>query len=107
VYATKERNVTDHLPERDRPSVQQRLRTVWALDDRTRALELLRLLAGEFQRSPPAPPARCAKASTRRSRSPSRRPRQAEARARSSTNPCESMIEIVRHLAQREAPVLR
>src|SRR5436190_14546545 len=34
----KERNVLDHLPERDRPAVKQRLRRAWALDDHSRAL---------------------------------------------------------------------
>src|SRR5207249_4054747 len=55
----KERNVTDHLPERDRPPVKQRLRRAWALDDQARALDQLRRLAGELERSYPAPPARC------------------------------------------------
>jgi transposase-like protein len=35
----KERNVLDHLPERDRPLVRRRLRQAWALDDHDRALE--------------------------------------------------------------------
>ena len=42
----KERNVLDHLPERDRPTVRQRLRSGWRLDDHTAALERLRTLAG-------------------------------------------------------------
>ena len=33
----KERNVLDHLPERDRPPVKQRLRRAWARDDHERA----------------------------------------------------------------------
>ncbi len=33
----KERNVLDHLPERERPAVKQRLRRAWALDDHPRA----------------------------------------------------------------------
>jgi len=49
----KERNVLDHLPERDRPSVKQRLRRTWALDDHARALDQLRQLAGELDRSYP------------------------------------------------------
>ncbi len=32
----KERNVCDHLPERDRPTVRQRLRSAWASDDHDR-----------------------------------------------------------------------
>src|SRR2546426_426245 len=34
----KERNVLDHLPERDRPPVKQRLRRAWARDDQGVAL---------------------------------------------------------------------
>src|SRR6266581_8098055 len=49
----KERNVTDHLPERERPAVKQRLRRAWALDDHARALDQLRLLAGELDRTYP------------------------------------------------------
>ena len=49
----KERNVLDHLPERDRPAVKQRLRAAWSLDERTVALERLRALAGELDRSHP------------------------------------------------------
>jgi hypothetical protein len=49
----KERNVTDHLPERERPQVKQRLRRAWALDDHVRALEQLRQLAGELERTYP------------------------------------------------------
>jgi len=43
----KERNVLDHLPERDRPAVKQRLRRAWAHDDHARALDQLRQLASE------------------------------------------------------------
>ena len=49
----KERNVIEHLPERDRPPVKQRLRRAWALDDHARALDQLRLLASELERSLP------------------------------------------------------
>ena len=49
----KERNVLEHLPERERPAVKQRLRRAWALDDHTRALGQLRQLAGELDRSYP------------------------------------------------------
>src|SRR5205814_5722057 len=46
----KERNVLDHLPERDRPAVKQRLRRAWGRDDYERALDELRTLAGELAR---------------------------------------------------------
>ncbi len=49
----KERNVLDHLPERERPAVTQRLRRAWALDDHDRALEQLRRLAGELDHTYP------------------------------------------------------
>lgn len=49
----KERNVLSHLPERDRPAVKRRLRRAWAEVDHPRALEQLRLLASELDRSHP------------------------------------------------------
>jgi putative transposase len=49
----KERNVLDHLPERDRPPVKRRLRRAWADTDHDRALEALRVLASELDRSHP------------------------------------------------------
>ena len=49
----KERNVLDHLPERDRPPIKRRLRAAWALDDHAAALERLQALAAELERSHP------------------------------------------------------
>ena len=49
----KERNVLDHLPERDRPAVKRRLRRAWASDNHALALDGLRLLADELDRSHP------------------------------------------------------
>ena len=49
----KERNVLDHLPERDRPGVKQRLRSAWKLDDHAIAVDRLRGLAAELERSHP------------------------------------------------------
>ena len=49
----KERNVCDHLPQRDRPAVKQRLRSAWRLDEHDAALERLRVLAAELERSHP------------------------------------------------------
>jgi hypothetical protein len=46
----KERNVLD---ERDRPAIKARLRPAWAETDHARALEQLRALAGELDRSHP------------------------------------------------------
>jgi putative transposase len=46
----KERNVLDHLPERDRPTVKRRLRRARSNTDHRRALPELRLLGTEFDR---------------------------------------------------------
>jgi putative transposase len=93
----KERNVTDHLPERERPAVKQRLRQAWALDDHTRALDQLRALASELDRSYPGAAGSLREGMaetltlTRLGVSGNLK------RTLESTNPCESMIEIVRH----------
>jgi transposase-like protein len=92
----KERNVTDHLPERDRPAVKQRLRRAWALDDHARALDQLQRLAGELDRSNPGAAGSLREGMeetltlTRLGVGGSLK------RTLESTNPCESMIEIVR-----------
>jgi putative transposase len=92
----KERNVLDHLPERARPLVKQRLRRAWALDDHARALDQLRLLASELDRSHPGAAGSLREGIeetltlTRLSVTDSLK------RTLQSTNPCESMIEIVR-----------
>jgi len=62
----KERNVLDHLPERDRDLVRRRLRRAWAETNHPRALEQLTTLAAELHVSIPAPPGRCRKAWRRR-----------------------------------------
>jgi transposase-like protein len=49
----KERNVVEHLPERDRPAVKRRLRRAWARDDHRHALDEFRALAAELERSHP------------------------------------------------------
>jgi putative transposase len=49
----KERNVLDHLPERDRPKVKHQLRATWAKDDHRHALDGLRRLAGELEHHRP------------------------------------------------------
>jgi len=101
----KERNVLDHLPERDRPAVKRRLRRAWKLDDHDRALADLQLLASELERSHPG-----AAGSLREGMAiPSLREGMAETLTLTrltitgklkatleSTNPCESMIECVR-----------
>ncbi len=92
----KERNVTEHLPEHERPAVKQRLRRAWALDDHGRALDQLRKLAGELDRSYPGAAGSLREGIeetltlTRLGVSGNLK------RTLESTNPCESMIEIVR-----------
>ncbi len=41
----------EHLPERDRPALKNRLRKAWASDDHAFALNGLQALAGELDRS--------------------------------------------------------
>ena len=92
----KERNVTDHLPERERPAVKQRLRRSWAAADHARALDQLRALASELERTYPG-----AAASLREGMEETLTLTRLGVtgnlkRTLESTNPCESMIEIVR-----------
>jgi putative transposase len=49
----KERNVLEHLPERDRAAVKRRLRQAWALEDHDHAIDRLHTLAVELERSHP------------------------------------------------------
>jgi len=92
----KERNVCDHLPERDRPGVMQRLRAAWRLDEHAAALDRLRTLASELDRSHPG-----AAASLREGLEETLTLQRLGIRGSlkttlASTNPCESMIECVR-----------
>jgi putative transposase len=92
----KERNVTDHLPERERTAVKQRLRRAWALDDHARALEQLRLLAGELDRSHPGAAGSLREGMDETLTLSRLGVRGNLKRTLESTNPCESMIEIIR-----------
>jgi putative transposase len=96
----KERNVLDHLPERERPLVRRRLRQAWALDNHDRALEQLRALADELARTHPG-----AAASLREGMQETLTVTRLGVRGRlkgtlASTNPCESMIETVRRISR-------
>jgi putative transposase len=66
----KERNVLDHLPERDRPIVKRRLRHAWALEDHDRALRSCERSPPSSSAPTPAPPPRCRKGCPRHSPSP-------------------------------------
>ena len=91
----KERNVTDLLPERDRSHILVRIRDAWALTDHHLAHERLELLASELDRTWPD-----AGASLREGMNDTLMRLGIDgqlAKTLSSTNPCESMIEIVRY----------
>jgi putative transposase len=92
----KERNVTEHLPERERPAVKQRLRRAWALDDHARALDQLRRLARELDRSYPGAAGSLREGMEETLTLTRLGVRGNLKRTLESTNPCESMIEIVR-----------
>jgi putative transposase len=92
----KERNVCDLLPERDRPRVLARIRGAWALSDPVSAREQLDRLASELERTWPD-----AAASLREGMDETLTLMRLGvdgqlAKTLASTNPIESMIEIVR-----------
>ena len=94
----KERNVLGHLAERDRPALRRRLRAAWASDDHTLAAEKLQGLAGELERTHPG-----AAASLREGLEETLTLQRLGItgqlkRTLESTNPIESMIEIVRRV---------
>jgi transposase-like protein len=96
----KERNVLDHLPERDRPAVKTRMRRAWATDDYELALDGLKRLADELDRSHPG-----AAASLREGLEETLTLTRLKIKGRlkltlQSTNPIESMIEIVRRTSR-------
>jgi transposase-like protein len=92
----KERNVMQHLPERDRPPIKARLRKAWAETDYARALEQLRRLADELEHTHPG-----AAASLREGMEETLTVIRLGIKGRlkrtlESTNPAESMIDCVR-----------
>jgi putative transposase len=92
----KERNVLEHLPERERPAVKQRLRRAWALEDHARAFDQLRLLAGELDHSYPGAAGSLREGMEETLTLARLGVTGSLKRTLESTNPCESMIEIVR-----------
>jgi len=97
----KERNVTDHLPEAERPLVQRRLRAAWALGDADQAKIELEQLARSLDRQRPG-----AAASLREGLELTLTVTRLGVGGKllqtlESTNPVESMIEIVRDHAGR------
>ena len=96
----KERNVLDHLPERDRPTVRRRLRRAWAETDHERALDAVGLLAAELDRSHPGAAASLREGLEETLTLTRLGIRGSLKRTLESTNPCESMIECVRRSAR-------
>ncbi len=92
----KERNVLEHLPERDRPPVKLRLHNAWKETDHANALEQLRRLAVELDHEHPG-----AAASLREGMEETLTVTRLTISGKlkltlQSTNPCESMISTVR-----------
>lgn len=92
----KERNVLGHLPERERPFIRAKLRAAWADDDHAHALASLRALARQLEKTHPS-----AAASLREGLEETLTVTRLGVtgtlkRTLHSTNPIESMIEIVR-----------
>lgn len=96
----KERNVLDHLPERDRPAVKRRLRAAGADNDHARALDRLQALAGELERTHPGAAGSLREGMTETLTLTRLGIRDNLKRTLESTNPCESMIECVRRTSR-------
>jgi putative transposase len=96
----KERNVLNHLAERDRPVVKHRLRRAWAENDHDRALSQLQTLAGELEHSHPGAAASLKEGVAETLTVTRLGIRGALKRTLQSTNPCESMIETVRRTSR-------
>jgi transposase-like protein len=92
----KERNVLDHLPERDRPEVKRRLRRAWAREDYRQALTELQVLAAELERSHPGAASSLSEGMPETLTVTRLGVKGALKRTLQSTNPCESMIECIR-----------
>jgi len=92
----KERNVLDHLPDRDRATVKRRLRTAWKLDDHVAAEQRLRALAGELERTHPGAAASLGEGLAETLTITRLGVTGALRKTLASTNPIESMIECVR-----------
>ena len=90
----------EHLPERDRPAVKRRLRRAWADTDHQRALDALRLLAAELDRSHPGAAASLREGMEETLTLTRLGIRGSLKRTLESTNACESMIECVRRSAR-------
>ena len=90
----------EHLPERDRPAIKARLRRAWATDDHELALDGLQALAAELDRSHPGAAASLREGLEETLTLTRLRIRGRLKRTLISTNPIESMIEIVRRTSR-------
>ena len=96
----RQRNVLDHLAERDRDQVKRRLRRAWAQTDYEQALEQLTTLAGELDRSHPGAAASLREGMAETLTVTRLGVKGSLRKTLASTNPCESMIECVRRSAR-------
>ena len=96
----KERNVLDHLPERDRDLAKRRLRKAWAETSHERALEQLQTLVAELDHSHPGAAASL-REGLRETLTVTRLGINGKLKKTlTTTNPCESMIECVRRTSR-------
>jgi len=93
----KERNVCDLLPERDRAKILARIRGAWALDNADLAEQRLKQLASELDQTWPDAAASLREGMTDTLTLMRLGISGQLSKTLSSTNPCESMIEIVRY----------
>jgi transposase-like protein len=96
----KERNVLDHLPERERAGVRRRLRAAWDERDHARALDRLEHLAAELERAHPGAAASLREGMTETLTLTRLGITGSLRRTLVSTNPIESMIECVRRTSR-------
>ena len=92
----KERNVTDHLPEAERPWVRRKLRAAWANPDADEGEAALNALAGQLEKVNPDAAASLREGSAETLTITRLGVTGSLLKTVMSTNPMESMIEIVR-----------
>jgi transposase-like protein len=92
----KERNVTQHLLERDRPPIKARMRKAWRETEYPRALEQLTRLADELEHKHPGAAGSLREGMDETLTVIKLGIRGKLRRTLESTNPCESMIDTVR-----------
>jgi putative transposase len=96
----KERNVLDHLAERDRPAIKRRLRKAWADTDHRRALDQLEALASELEHTHPGAASSLREGIAETLTITRLGVTGSLKHTLESTNPCESMIECVRRTSR-------